>query len=450
MTRTSGSFSLSTRAPATPTLIGLQLAVFVGIAFEAPGPDGAATIERLVAWGANFGPLTLSGEWWRLLSCAFVHESFPHIASNLVGLWIAGSLLERRVGTPHFLTIYLCSALFGSLASLAAHPDMVGQGSSAAVLGIFGALLALSIRPRTPATADRSTAILSGLVIASTLLLSAFDASADQAGHGGGLLTGFAFGLALREGVTPETRSRRDWRILGLACASVVLLFAVTSALPRQILVVDSEIRRFEGTTLFLIDRFDAARTENDGDGLPVKTFRRLLEDEILPEARAARARLESLGDVDGAYGRHIDAVRNDALEREGFWESLRVEFEELEELLARIGELEDSINREIGSIHASLEAGTLTPDDAFVLVFDQAVDPWAPLLRSSADEEAFRPAISDRLRALRNYSEMRRDAWALYAESLRDADPELARQANEAHQSTSDWYRSWTDNPSQ
>ena len=96
MTRTSGSFSLSTRAPATPTLIGLQLAVFVGIASEAPGPDGAATIERLVAWGANFGPLTLSGEWWRLLSCAFVHESFPHIASNLVGLWIAGSLLERR------------------------------------------------------------------------------------------------------------------------------------------------------------------------------------------------------------------------------------------------------------------------------------------------------------------------------------------------------------------
>ena len=127
-------FSLSPRAPVTPTLIGLNVAVLVGLWVEGWSIAEEAPIDRLVAWGGNFGPLTLSGEWWRLLSCAFLHSSLAHFVSNMVGLWFGGNLLERRLGSPTFLGIYVASAVLGSLASLSARPEIVGHGASAAVL----------------------------------------------------------------------------------------------------------------------------------------------------------------------------------------------------------------------------------------------------------------------------------------------------------------------------
>jgi len=52
--------------------------------------------QALVDWGANFGPLTVSGQWWRLLTCVFLHGSLLHIAFNN---WTVGFL--RISGTAN-------------------------------------------------------------------------------------------------------------------------------------------------------------------------------------------------------------------------------------------------------------------------------------------------------------------------------------------------------------
>ena len=60
-----------------PTLIGLNVAVFalmalLGVSLFNP------TIEQLFILGANYGPATLGGQWWRLLTSTFIHGGIIH------------------------------------------------------------------------------------------------------------------------------------------------------------------------------------------------------------------------------------------------------------------------------------------------------------------------------------------------------------------------------------
>lgn len=438
-------FSLSPRAAATPTLIGLNLAVFVGLWADGLPLAGSTPMDRLVAWGGNFGPLTLSGEWWRLVTCSFVHSSLDHFALNMIGLWFGGNLVERRVGSANFLVIYLASTALGSLASLSVRPEIVGHGASAAVLGVYGALLALSLG-RPQASGERggvSDLFLSAILIGTTLGLGFLDDSIDNPGHLGGLATGLAYGAALRESAHGK---RLPWRITAVTAATLVLLFTVAASLPRRIIIIDAEVRRYTMTSRFLLDRFEAARFSRDGDGLPVAEFRELLEAEILPFARESRSRLENLGDVPDPYRKHIDGLLEDGQAREEQWEVLASEFGQLEDTLERIDQIEKEIAQSYREIQRGLEARSLSRDRASVLLFDATVDPWNSLISGLSDNAGLRPAVRRRMDALREYSDLRQQAWALYAESVREDDPGRAAIANEDHRRATEMLRNWTD----
>src|ERR1035437_1030887 len=65
-----------------PILININILVFIfmlisGANFFHPG------VVTLQKWGANFRPLTLEGQWWRLLTCCFIHSGFRHLISNM-------------------------------------------------------------------------------------------------------------------------------------------------------------------------------------------------------------------------------------------------------------------------------------------------------------------------------------------------------------------------------
>lgn len=81
----------------THIIFGINAAVFLGMALSAqtildfPVPE-------LVRWGANVGALTISGEWWRLLTNIFVHAGIIHIAFNMWCLWYLGELAEQLYG----------------------------------------------------------------------------------------------------------------------------------------------------------------------------------------------------------------------------------------------------------------------------------------------------------------------------------------------------------------
>ncbi len=94
--------------------------------------------ESLIAWGANFRPITLAGEWWRLLTSCFLHIGIIHLLMNLYALMYIGIQLEPHLGKTRFLAAYLLTGIAGSANSLYWHEFTVSAGASGAIFGMYG------------------------------------------------------------------------------------------------------------------------------------------------------------------------------------------------------------------------------------------------------------------------------------------------------------------------
>ena len=126
----------------TLTLIGLCVVSFV-LQLVVPG--------WTVRW--LFQPYAAFVEPWRFLSVAFLHSetNYLHIVFNMVAIWFVGPMLEQVLGRSRFLTLYLLSAIGGSVGSVLLATDMTAMvqfsvGASGAVFGLFGAALVITHR----------------------------------------------------------------------------------------------------------------------------------------------------------------------------------------------------------------------------------------------------------------------------------------------------------------
>ena len=125
----------------TPLLIAANVIVFVAMLFNGAGLWHSQNGVQL-AWGANFGPATQDGQWWRLGSALFLHFGLLHISLNMFALWDAGQWVERMYGHFRFAVIYFSAGLAGNLLSLVIHAGhAVSGGASGAIFGLYGALL---------------------------------------------------------------------------------------------------------------------------------------------------------------------------------------------------------------------------------------------------------------------------------------------------------------------
>src|SRR6266571_1057781 len=79
--------------PVTILLVGINTLVFVAMTLTGASPVRPA-IERLLLWGANWGPLSLGPEPWRTFTSNYVHGGFIHLAFNMWCLWNLGGLAE--------------------------------------------------------------------------------------------------------------------------------------------------------------------------------------------------------------------------------------------------------------------------------------------------------------------------------------------------------------------
>jgi len=84
---------LTPRAVVTPAIVAINVFVFVAMAAAGINPFDPP-LETLTAWGANTGPSTFTGEWWRLLTCAFLHVGIGHLAFNMLCLFGVGMVTE--------------------------------------------------------------------------------------------------------------------------------------------------------------------------------------------------------------------------------------------------------------------------------------------------------------------------------------------------------------------
>jgi membrane associated rhomboid family serine protease len=207
----------------TLTLIAANVAMFLVTAVSAAAAgqspldnSSSPVFAALSQW--PYGVI-LFGEWWRVVTAAFLHIGPVHLAMNMLALLLFGSELERQLGWWRYLSLYLLSALGGAVAiQLLGDPRVPVAGASAAIYGLLGALGVLMLVQRQD---------LRGLL---TLLLInvfiSFLPGVSLLGHLGGLVAG-----ALTTGVLVLTRRRRPVQIAALASLGVVLL-AVALTVP--------------------------------------------------------------------------------------------------------------------------------------------------------------------------------------------------------------------------
>ncbi|MDB5311251.1 MAG: gluP 2 [Gemmataceae bacterium] len=121
--------------------VGLVIASRLGMPFGSYLWKGDPLV--LARLGAVSAPDLLRGEWWRLMTCCFVHGGLPHLVVNMVALGMAGSLAELLWGRWRVLAVYLLSGLAGSCLAMALNPVDEGTGTAVPLVGASGAIWGL-------------------------------------------------------------------------------------------------------------------------------------------------------------------------------------------------------------------------------------------------------------------------------------------------------------------
>jgi rhomboid protease GluP len=232
--------ALTPRVRVTPLIVALNVLIFIVMVASGLSPVSPKPQEML-HWGANYGPLTISGEWWRLLTCVFLHYGVFHLAFNMLFFVGAGMVVERMVGNVGFSLLYLVAGLVGSLASLLWNPAVVGAGASGAIFGVYGAQIVLLLRNRDSIPPGALIQLRnSGLAfVGYNLVFGMMHEGTDSAAHIGGLVGGIICGAVLSQPLTREGLGRRlpaNFAVAGLGIVLVMGgmagLHAVFSANP--------------------------------------------------------------------------------------------------------------------------------------------------------------------------------------------------------------------------
>lgn len=206
-------------------LIGLNVAAFVLMVALSRDPYRASgeIFERFALWG----PLVADGEWWRLISGAFLHSGLFHLGMNMLLLWFLAQELEPALGHVRFALLYLVSLIGGSLGVMLLSPLSPTVGASGAVFGLMGALVVLQLRARqNPWQSGIGGLVLINLILTFTI------PGISVGGHVGGLIAGGVSALVMHPQQRPEQGvALRDTYLVGLAVVLFTVAVAAATAL---------------------------------------------------------------------------------------------------------------------------------------------------------------------------------------------------------------------------
>lgn len=187
-----------TRLKAVPILILINVLLFLDTM-------GLMNSPRFLWVYALSGPGLEAGHWWQLITHAFLHGNLLHLLFNMMGLWFAGRVVERVLGSGRFLVLYVLGALAGGLFQLA-------FGGAGPLVGASGAVFAVMVAFTTLFPDARITALVLfvplrlraryfglGLTVSSAVLLATgLFPSIGHAAHLGGCVAGFFFARLAR------------------------------------------------------------------------------------------------------------------------------------------------------------------------------------------------------------------------------------------------------------
>ena len=208
--------------PLTAVILGMNLAVFVYM-LAMGVPQGHPTGAQGLRFGADFGPLTLTSQPWRLLTSNYLHFGVAHLLTNLYCLWGLGKLTETFYPWRDFALLYTFTGVAGSLLSVWVRPTAVSGGASGAIFGLAGVMLATLRWGRLPVTEASRMSLYKGVLqfAGINLVLGILLRGIDNMGHLGGLLAGGVVGAVMGRRLDMSEGSRnyrvRAWLLLWLA-----------------------------------------------------------------------------------------------------------------------------------------------------------------------------------------------------------------------------------------
>jgi rhomboid protease GluP len=176
----------------TRILIAINVLAYV---WETTTGDPSDT-RSLIEHGALYGPAVAAGEWWRIVSGAFLHASIIHIATNMFALYQVGTFVEMLYGRTRMLLMYAAGIAGSGAAVLLFSFDTTTVGASGAVFTLFGALLAAGVRLGKPGRQIMQQS--AGIIVLNLLLgFTLFSGYVSNAAHIGGLIVGIVLGFVL-------------------------------------------------------------------------------------------------------------------------------------------------------------------------------------------------------------------------------------------------------------
>jgi membrane associated rhomboid family serine protease len=206
----------------TKTLVGINVGVY--LAELVMGSDINGSSGTIFEHGALFGPLVAHGDWWRLITAAFLHYGPIHLFMNMLALWWLGAPVEMALGHWRFLMLYIVAGLAGSAGALLLSPTAVTVGASGAIFGMLGAGLVLEYE----ATGQIGGSYLTLIIV--NLAFTFAVPGISIGGHLGGLIAGALGALALtgfgRDRVAfRDVGASRTLALLGIGVVSVMVAY---------------------------------------------------------------------------------------------------------------------------------------------------------------------------------------------------------------------------------
>lgn len=176
----------------TYILMGICIIVFILMYVLGNGSEDNYT---LLNFGANYGPLVKMGEYYRLITAAFIHIGAAHIIYNMYALYVFGKQLEGFLGRWKYIAVYFVSALTGCLLSLVFNPETISAGASGAIFGLLGSLLYFGYHYRVYLGSIILKQIVPLVII--NLVYGFIQTGVDNFAHIGGLVGGILTTMAL-------------------------------------------------------------------------------------------------------------------------------------------------------------------------------------------------------------------------------------------------------------
>jgi len=217
------------RLPVTFGLISACVLVYVLVALQGAAvgvPLNVGLVQQpreVLSSGALIPALVAEGQAWRLVTSAFLHSGFVHLALNMLSLYFLGSFAEVTFGRSRFLALYLISGIAGGLAYLYFGSfSAPAVGASGAIFGLLGGVFGFAIRR---GTFSMRNPIISQLLLltAVNLFLGATIPGVSNTAHIGGLLGGLVFGYLM----APTVYSQKKL----VAATPILLAFGLEAVL---------------------------------------------------------------------------------------------------------------------------------------------------------------------------------------------------------------------------